>query len=728
MDSFRPVAARFLSVLGLALLLFIAGCQSGSSTNSSSASSSSSSSSGSTSATPSAVIVYPGSASVPVGGTVQFTAFLPSQPTSTFTWSVTGGGNITNAGLYTAPASPASVTVTATSSAGSTLTGTATLNVTSGQGVLISPAAIAIPAGSTQVFSAALSGAPVTATWQVNGTTGGDGLHGTIDSTGTYIAPLTPPPGGATTITAITGTGASTVSGIATVAVFFSKASLNGPYAFSYRGNNASGFSAVVGSFTAQGSSGQIFGGVQDVLTAGSSASVRNAFTGTFSVNPDGTASATLSNNNSWEFTLAGNPLGGSVREARMIRFDSGSTGSGTIDAQNAAQISAAAFSGNYAFGLSGVDAASAPLAIAGRFFADGVGTIPPGSAIEDINDNGKSTFLATTATTVTTTTVGDSTLHGTFQMDASLPNSGRGTLTWSSTNTSVFTGPTTTFQFSFYIVDNTHLKVLETDTTASLAGDFYSAANTPQDGAFTSGAAFPNGNYAFTVEGTGSNGAYAAGGILTSGGTSTGTSGQLGGVLDVNNGINDTRLATALSGSSFTVDVNFGRMTLPVAFQTATANFAGYTAAYNSPTGPVLFVMLIELDTKTIASGVAYPQQSLVAAPQGNYGLNLAGAFGPKNGAVEQDILGQISTVGATSLSGNLFFNNFALSTLAPHVPLTSATAVVSPTANGRGTATIATSPTSIAVAYYVVDTNSVLLLETDGARVATGVMSKQY
>ena len=715
------------SIFGAGLLLLAAGCQSGNASNSN-GNAPANSSGGSASAASSAVLVYPKSASVAAGGKVQFAAFLPSQPGSTFTWSASGGGSITSAGVFTAPTTPASVTVTATSATGG-LTGTATLNITAAQGVLISPAAVAMPAGSTQMFSATVNGSAAAATWQVNGTTGGDGLHGTIDSNGTYIAPLTPPPGGATTITAITGTGASTASSTATIAIIFSNASLNGPYAFSYRGNNSSGFSAVVGSFTAQGSSGQIFAGVDDVLTAGSSASVRNAFSGTFSVNPDGTGSATLSNNMTWEFVLEGNPLGGSARQARLIRFDTNSTGSGTIDAQNAAQLSASAFSGNYAFGLSGIDSGGNALAIAGRFFSDGVGTIPPGSAIEDINDNGKSTFPATTGTTTTTTTTtaGDATVHGTFQMDSTLPSSGRGTLTWSSTNTSVFTG-STTFQFSFYIVDNTHLKVLETDTTAALAGDFYSAANTPNDGAFNSAAAFPNGNYAFTVSGHGSNGAYAAGGILTSGGTSTGTSGQLSGVLDVNNGINDTRLNTALSGSSFTVDTNFGRMTLPIEVNGATANFAGYTAAYNSSTGPVLFILLIELDSKTIAGGMAFPQQSFVAPPQGNYGINLAGASGPKNGAVEQDILGQISTVGTTSLSGNLFFNNFALSTVTPHVPLTGNTAIVSPSANGRGTATLASSVTSITVAYYVVDANSVLLLETDGARVATGVMSKQY
>ena len=194
----------------------------------------------------------------------------------------------------------------------------------------------------------------------------------------TYTAPLTPPPGGSTTITAIFGTGSSTASGTATAAITFSNESLNGSYAFSYKGSGSSGFLAAAGSFIAQGStgsSGQIFGGVEDVLTAGSSAAAHSQFTGTFTINPDGSGSATLPNSVTWSFTLVSNPTGGAARQALLIRFDAGGTGSGTLNAQNPALLTASAFSGNYAFGLSGIDGAGGPLSLAGRFFADGVGT-----------------------------------------------------------------------------------------------------------------------------------------------------------------------------------------------------------------------------------------------------------------------------------------------------------------------------------------------------------------
>ena len=312
--------------------------------------------------------------------------------------------------------------------------------------------------------------------------------------------------------------------------------------------------------------------------------------------------------------------------------------------------------------------------------------------------------------------------------MDPTVPTSGRGTVTLSTTNTSVFTSGIS-FQLAFYIVDNTHLKVVEIDNKAGLEGDFYSAANTPSDGAFTAASAFPKGNYAFTVAGTSTNGAYAAGGIFNSSGSAAGgTSGTLSGVLDVNNGTGDIRTNSTLTGSSYTVDQSFGRITLPLTVNGVTANFAGYTAAYNTLNGPVEFIELIELDTQTVAGGTAFPQNGSASSLNGNYAVNLAGVSGPKNGAVEQDVVGQVSTVGATSFNGALNINNFALATVASHVPLTSATAVVTPASTGRGTANVATSVATFALAYYVIDSNTAFLLETDGSRITTGLMLKQF
>ena len=90
--------------------------------------------------------VYPSTASVPVGGTVDFIGNVPSNSTATVTWAVSGSsnGSITSAGVYTAPTavpSPAEVAVTATSGS---FSATAVVTVTVAQGLTVNPAAASV--------------------------------------------------------------------------------------------------------------------------------------------------------------------------------------------------------------------------------------------------------------------------------------------------------------------------------------------------------------------------------------------------------------------------------------------------------------------------------------------------------------------------------------------------------------------------------------------------------
>jgi uncharacterized repeat protein (TIGR03803 family) len=88
---------------------------------------------------PVTVTVSPASAQVPVNGVQQFVATVANTSNSAVTWNVNGltGGNstvgtISSTGLYTAPAtvpSPAAVTVTATSQADSTKSGSAAVTI-----------------------------------------------------------------------------------------------------------------------------------------------------------------------------------------------------------------------------------------------------------------------------------------------------------------------------------------------------------------------------------------------------------------------------------------------------------------------------------------------------------------------------------------------------------------------------------------------------------------------
>ena len=94
------------------------------------------------------------------------------------------------------------------------------------QGIMVSvtPASASVPVAGTQIFTAAVANTSNTAvTWQVNGVAGGDATHGTINSTGTYIAPAAVP--STPTVTVMAASAAdSTKSGSATVTITASPA------------------------------------------------------------------------------------------------------------------------------------------------------------------------------------------------------------------------------------------------------------------------------------------------------------------------------------------------------------------------------------------------------------------------------------------------------------------------------------------------------------------------
>ena len=648
------------------------------------------------------VTIFPGTASVPVNGKAQFSAFLASAPSATFTWSVSSGsgnGTIDNNGLYTAPSSipsPASVTITAT---GSGQTGTATINIVAAPagGLAIDPAVVVVPAGQTFTFSATSNGNPITPTWQANGTTGGDAAHGIINGSGVYTAPFTPPLGGSTIVTATSGGNSAT----ATVVVVFSNASLSGHYAFSYSGQDSKGPLLVAGSFTATSSTASI-SGIEDYNSTTAAPVQASPVSGTFSVNPDGSATATLTDvaaggSETWDLALVGSQQGQSSPRALLVRFDKTATGSGEADLQNTAKFALSAFNGNYAFNLSGDNGSGKPLQITGMLQADGLGDIPVNFAEEDINDAGTNTEAAA-----------DLTLHGSFFTSANLAANGRGTLQLINTSTEI----SGTYTFAFYIVDNTHLKVVETDAkaTAQLSGDLFSAPNT--DGSFSS--SILNGSYAFAlgganVDGTGS---YAIGGVLVTSGTGS----ISGGVMDVNSAGSVT---TDISiTSSYSVTSSLGRISFTLTNGSATRNFAAYATSSGS-------VEIIELDTDVLANGTGYLQAG-IGIPQGSFALNLT-SNANRSGFTEEDVIGQVAVPnGSVTPLGNIDTDDRG--TVTAGTPIENTSTIVAPDSNGRGTTTLETHSANYALAYYVVSNGSALAIEIDGQRVATGIVARQF
>jgi hypothetical protein len=653
----RPISLSFLAV---ALLILMVGCGGGGGGGNNNPSTSVS------------VVIFPGTVTVPINGTVVFSATVYNATNTAVNWAATGGATFMG-NVMTAPATPGPVTVTATSQSDSSKMATVAVTVTAAQPVSVSPSAVAVPARGMQQFTASSGGQAVV--WGLPAPPLGVDF-GSIDQNGLYTAPAVPPPGGTVTISAVTATNGA---GVANVTIVFSDASLSGQYAFAYSGQDTAGFLAVAGSMTFDGLGNIVNGGVEDVNSG--NGVVTNAITGgTYDVGPDGRAIVSFTTSLAtvtFQVTVV------SPHHGFLVRFDTVATGSGTLDLQNKAEFSVSSIANFYSFAFSGVNSGSFPEAIAGNFFADGNGIFPNG--IQDVNNAG-------------TVTQADTSLQG--QVVTFDNNSGRGLLQFTSTAKG-------TLSFAFYMVDRTHLKLVETDTVPILAGDVFSAPNSIT-------LATLKGNFAFTLGGSVPRGAFAGGGIFVS----NGTGGVTKGVQDLNlNGSVETQ-TIASTGSTYTVTpISSNRILLNIANGKTTFIYGVY---FNSDGS----AEMIELDTNvTVASGLAFSQSSTAAA-QGNYALNLTGAVGTG----EEDVNGSIASSGAAAITGYLDANNTG--SVFPNLQLSGSTSTA-PTPLGRGTITLQTaapSATTFALAYYVVDNQTFLIVEIDGQRVMLGTMARQF
>jgi hypothetical protein len=456
------------------------------------------------------LVVVPGSSSVPVNQTAQFSAFLNGAVTSA-TWSASAG-TIDNTGLFTAPTAPASVTITATSGSN---TGTTTVTVGAAQTLVVNPAALTIPAGGLQSFTATPSAGVV---WTVNGVAFGDCItapigtvtqcHGVIDGNGNYTAPLSPPTGGSVTIGAAGGGN----SGTSTATILYSSASLTtttvgtGQYAVAFTGIDfTAGFpvdvaGSVVTSGSASSSSGTITGGEMDLnapVASPNGVAVQVPVTGgSFTVGAlDGRTSILLtlaSNSVAPSFTLQATL--GTNQHSLLIDFDTSDTGSGTLDAQNPTAF-AAPLNGRFAYSYFGLDTNLNPVTVAGTFLASN-NSIPVNNPNSPVN--AQDLAYVPLNSNIFTVVTNDLTVSGLYTTPDSF---GRGTITMNST-------PLSTLNFAYYMIDQTHLKLVEIDPSETyvLFGEAYSSPlnTTPL-----------NGGIALTFGGAANNAPYAGGGFL---------------------------------------------------------------------------------------------------------------------------------------------------------------------------------------------------------------------
>ncbi len=687
--------------------------------------------------TVSSVSITPGAATVAPGTQTDFTATVNLANTSSttttstaVTWEVNGvaGGNssvgtITSLassneiGVYTAPTSVpttnngqvnitavAQQTATSGSTASTTVTSnTAVVTVTVATGFSISPTVTTAAAGQTIQFSAILNGVTdAHATWSVSSPNGGSA--GTISGTGLYTAPLSPPAGNSITITGQDGSNSASEA----ITITFSDHSLTGPYSFAYTGDNQLGFYAVAGSFVADGN-GTIESGVEDVDGFLTGVTTGAAISGTYVIGSDGRGSVTLSNGNMWRFVLATN------QHAVIVRSDAGSTGSGTLDQQSGNVLTKSAVSGPYVFSGLGADANFQPLAMAGTFTADANGNLPVTNTLLDVNDGGS-------------VTKGDTSLNGTYLFDTNFPNSGRGTMTLTSTTTGQR-------QYAFYVVEASpssatpiraaHLRLVEIDQNAHFAGDVLSAPT----GTSFSVASFVSGNYSFKTGGNSSTGAYAAGGVFTSDGNGNMTAGA----FDANNA-GTVQTNVTLTSCGYSVDPAGGRIDLKLC-GAGTSEFAVYQTDQSS-------AVMVEIDATAISRGIAYRQQSVTAvSPGGNLALSLTGQgiFHNAPGSYQQDAQAQLAATGGAISSGNLDINNYNsvfvsnpinVGTTTTGTTTTANSLLNTPAANGRGTAVITGTGPAITykLVYYLITPGSALLFDQDPGFILTGTLATQF
>jgi hypothetical protein len=237
-------------------------------------------------------------------------------------------------------------------------------------------------------------------------------------------------------VTALAGCGGSSGSSNSATGPY-SNATLNGTYAFVFSGKDAGGFFGVAGTLQSN-AAGVISSGLMDInSSAGVFTSV--PFTGTYTIQPDGEGSATLTSaarNFSLRFIVI---FGASMR---ITSFDNNSSGHGNLNQFQ--PTPAFTLNDTLLFHLSGIDGAALPLLTMGAFTGDGAGNINAG--VQDISDNG----LISAKQSVT----------GTY----TLPVGGRGTLT--------LTTALGVLHFAYYVAGFENLKIVEIERGPALAGE----------------------------------------------------------------------------------------------------------------------------------------------------------------------------------------------------------------------------------------------------------------
>jgi hypothetical protein len=545
-------------------------------------------------------------------------------------------------------------------------------------------------------------------------------LHTESAQATTYTPPLALAGNSQTVNIVAFATADHTQNVVAAITVTAFGASLKGTYVLQAQGIDSTSLGPYqfAGVIVLDGNGG-ITSGEQTVNffdpVVGSSLSKSDLVTGgSYFLGPDGRGTMTINTNDpdigqSGVETFSFVSL--STSQALITQTDFTDSATGTMDLQT----NTAAPSGGYAFVVSGTDIASAsPTAVGGIFNIDSPNIISGTGSVADQNLAG---ILSVNATLLGTLSNPDSSGAVTINLTPSFAS-----------------GP---MQFTGYIVDDTHIKLIESDNSTGWTGGV-AIGQGSATGTFTDVSSF-SGTYVFGVLGVDLFGFTPNTSTSLGLFTADGSGGLVNGFTDMFLQLNGNQppnffgaqISAAFGGTYTSGTHGTGRMH---------ATFNQFVPAPKPAFQPVIIFYLtgngnpaLVLDGSdtglrnypSVGAGIAYPQSTGPLTFGGEYGFSFTQQNGGENDGTGQmtadPSAGTVSGIVDTNSGFNSTFNNSISGTFG------------SPLSNGRVAGTLAGqifefSPFN--VEYYIIDPSHGFFVETDltDPNIPTGVVSFGY
>jgi hypothetical protein len=488
----------------------------------------------------------------------------------------------------------------------------------------------------------------------------------------------------------------------------FSNASLKGQYAFLLTGVAAGNgaYAARIGSFTADGA-GNITAGVEDALALSSTqgAAINSFSSGTYSISANGRGTVSLQGATS---TLTLSVALQSASTGFIAETDMSAATSGSLHVQTPADFSVSALTSQYVFNVSGitfVPSTVAPIAMVGEFGANAAGAITGG--LMDTNNGSISTPSGATAIPASSYAM-DSSGNAAF---------GRGTMSLGG------------YTFTFYIVDSTHLVLLEEDALGGSAGEAFQ-----QSGAIATQNSQFNGSFVYLVSGSTTRGGGSEGpDVRAARFTADGTGGLSAITYDENENGNITHI-TQGSNATYSIDTaNSGSGRGTFSFHNSGNTYSEVFYLISSTQAAVL-----DISPQIVASGPLAAQSAgpfTLSNVSGNFVFNWTGVQLGTNGAIpfQEDYVGQytLSNNSGSNIAGTTDYVQLGLSTnsVSTQVPVGGQLTI-----NGDGTANNqykfavngSVSATLNFQAYFV-NSSTVYMVTSNGNRTTAGILNLQ-